>query len=458
MVDMIIVAGYLLSILVLGLWGGRIHKGLADYATAGREFGALVIFATMSASFIGGGYSTGNAEKVFVYGVANIVALWGFSCKELLVATFIAPKMSKFPNAVSVGDIMSTTYGKVARLITGISGLMLCCGIIGAQVGAIGVVFNVFFGMDRLLGIAVGCSIVIVYTTLGGMRAVIYTDVAQFIILAIGMPLALIFGIYQIGGVEALYNAVPPDRWTLPGPAFDWLGLVALVLVFMFGETLVPPYMQRLLAGKTATAAARGTLYAGLFSFAFFAVTGAIGLVALALAPDLDPNKAMPYVIMTVLPPVLKGFVFSGVIAIIMSTADSYLNSASITFVKDILLPLRSKPLQEETLLFLAKIATLVVGVLSILFAISIESILDILIYAYNYWAPIILVPLVNAIYGLRKGTLPFLAGATAGGLTTLVWQSFLSSPGDISGLVLGVLMNLLVFCLFPKSKIWLES
>ncbi|SDR33292.1 sodium:solute symporter family protein [Pseudovibrio sp. Tun.PSC04-5.I4] len=458
MIDMFIVAGYLVAILIVGLWGGRVQKGLKDYATAGREFGSLVIFATMSASFIGGGFSTGNAEKVFIYGIANIVALWGFSFKEILVAVYIAPKMDVFPSAVSVGDVMSAAYGKVARIITGVCGVMLCCGIVGAQVGAIGVVFNVFFGLDRYWGIVIGCGTVIIYTTLGGMRAVVYTDVVQFVILAIGMPLVLIFGVYHVGGLEALYNAVPADRLTLPGPDFGWIGLIGLILVFMFGETLVPPYMQRLLAGKTAKAAARGTLYSGLFSFLFFAITGAIGLVALAMAPDLNPNNAMPYVIMMVLPPVLKGLVFSGVIAIVMSSADSYLNSASIAFVNDIVLPLRSRAIKEETLLFIAKIVTLCVGLLSILFAVSIESILDILIYAYNYWAPILLVPLVSAIYGLRKGTVPFLGGAVAGVLVTLLWQTVLDSPGEIPGLVIGVLVNLLVFCLVPKSSIWIKE
>ncbi|GHB39587.1 sodium:solute symport protein [Pseudovibrio japonicus] len=454
MIDMIIVSGYLVGVLIVGLWGGRIQRGLKDYATAGREFGSLVIFATMSASFIGGGFSTGNAEKVFLYGVANIVALWGFSLKEVAVATLIAPKMKAFPDAVSVGDIMGQAYGKLARLTAGVCGLMLCCGIVGAQVGAIGVVFNVFFGLDRFWGIGIGCGIVILYTTLGGMRAVVYTDIVQFIILAIGMPLVLGFGIYQIGGFNALFAAVPASHLSLPGPEFGWMGLVGLTLVFMFGETLVPPYMQRLLAGKTAKAAARGTLYSGLFSFLFFAITGSIGLVAFALDPNLNANNAMPYVIVSVLPPVLEGLVFAGVIAIVMSSADSYLNSASIAFVNDVLRPLKRKEMKEEDLLFIAKLVTLVVGLLSILFAVSIESILDILIYAYNYWAPIVLVPLVAAIYGMRRGNTAFIAGAMTGVVATIFWESALHAPLDIPGLVVGVFANLAVFLLVPKGSI----
>jgi SSS family solute:Na+ symporter len=321
----------------------------------------------MSASFIGGGFSTGNAAKVFLFGIANIVGLWGFSAKEILVARYIAPKLDRFPNAISVGDIMATAYGKSGRVITGLAALFLCTAIVGAQVGAMGIVFNVFYGIDRLWGIALGCGIVILYTTFGGMRAVVVTDLFQFAILAIGMPLVLFFGINYVGGIDALIAAVPPDRLTIPSTHITRIELIGLFLVFMLGETLVPPYVQRLCIGKSVKDAARGTYYAGLFSIPFFAITGLIGLVALAIDPALDSNLAMPNVVVTVMPPVLKGLVIAAVISIVMSSADSFLNSASIAFINDVVHPLRPKPLSERASLRLAQAVTFTVGTLSVI-------------------------------------------------------------------------------------------
>jgi SSS family solute:Na+ symporter len=349
----------------------------------------------------------------------------GVSLKEILVALLVAPKMDKFPNAISVGDIMATAYGKVGRVITGI---------------------------DRDWGILIGCGIVILYTTFGGMRAVVATDIVQFLILAIGMPLVLYFGINYVGGLDALVVAIPADRIEIPGAHYQWLGLIAPILVFMFGETLVPPYVQRLCIGKTAAKAAQGTLYSGLFSIPFFAVTGLIGLVALALDPALDSNLAMPHVVVTVMPPVLKGVVIAAVISIVMSSADSYLNSASIAFINDVLAPLRAKPLTSRQALRLAMVVTFVVGVKSVFFALAIESVLDILIYAYTYWAPVVLVPLVATIYGVRKGVAGFVAGALAGLFVAMVWDNVLHQPGQIAGLVVGVFANLLVFSLMPAK------
>jgi SSS family solute:Na+ symporter len=453
MIDTAIVAIYLAVVLGVGLWAGRHQRSLDEYAVVSRSFGPLVIFATMSASFIGGGFSTGNAEKVFLFGIANIVALWGFSLKEILVALYVAPKMDRFPTAISVGDIMATAYGKVGRVITGLCALFLCAGIVGAQVSAIGIVFEVFYGLERLWGILIGCSIVILYTTFGGMRAVVTTDLFQFGILAIGMPLVLFFGINYVGGIDALIAAVPSDQIEIPGAHYSWLGLLALVLVFMFGETLVPPYLQRLCIGKTAKTAARGTLYSGLFSIPFFAITGLIGLVALAIDPAIDSNLALPHVVVTVMPPVLQGLVIAAVISIVMSSADSFLNSASIAFVNDVYGPLRAEPLSQERALLLAKVATFVVGVLSVIFAVSIESVLDILIYAYTYWAPIVLVPLIATIYGYRKDVSGFVAGAMAGIFTALMWDNMLGQPGQIAGLVVGVFVNLAVFSLMPQAR-----
>ena len=170
LIDNLILGIYLAVILCLGLWAGRGVTKLEHFSVAGRGFRSWIVFATLSASFIGGGFTMGNAEKVFLFGVVNIVALWGFSLKEILVARLIAPRMYRFGTAISVGDIMGQAHGKLSQVVTGVFGLLLCAGIMGAQVGAMGYVFNLFLGMDKMLGVFIGCGIAITYATVGGMR------------------------------------------------------------------------------------------------------------------------------------------------------------------------------------------------------------------------------------------------------------------------------------------------
>ncbi|MFP4084723.1 MAG: sodium:solute symporter [Desulfonatronovibrio sp.] len=437
---------YLLAVLIIGMLAGRDIKNISQYAVAGKSYGSMVIFATLSASFIGGGFSMGNAEKVFLVGIANIVALWGFSLKEVLIASFIAPKMDKYRDAISVGDIMEVHYGKTAKIFSGVFGFILCAGILGAQIGAIGYVTNLFLGVERFWGIMLGCGIVITYATVGGMKAVVWTDIVQFIILAVGLPLTLYFGIQSAGGLNQVLNTVPQDHLSLTIEPGAIVALCSLFLTFVLGETLVPPYLQRLLIGRNAGQVARGTLYSGLFSFPFFAVTGLIGLVALSLNPEINPNLAMPFVIQQALPPLFQGLVVAAVLAIIMSSADSFLNAAAICFSNDIVKPLRKEPMTQAKEVFMARAITLVVGVLAVVFALSIESVLDILIYSYNFWAPIILVPLVMAIMQKKVSKLKFLSGAGAGIAALLLWNYVLEKPWEIHGIVVGVAANLAVF------------
>jgi SSS family solute:Na+ symporter len=454
MLDSAIIILYLGVILCVGLWSGRGMKSLRDFSVSHRSYGSLVIFATLSASFIGGGFSIGNAEKVFLFGIANIVALWGFSLKEILVARFIAPRMDNFAGLISVGDIIERGYGRPARIISGFFSVFLCSAIVGAQVGAMGYIFNVFLGIKPIWGILIGCGIVILYSTVGGMRAVVLTDVIQFCVLAIGLPATLVFGVMKLGGLSALKAAVPAAHFSIPAEAMTIGAFVSLFLTFLLGETLVPPYVQRLLIGKDAGHTARGTMLSGIFSVPFFAVTGGIGLVALALDTELDPNLAMPYVIRTVLPVGIRGVVIAGAISIVMSSADSFLNSAATCCINDLVTPIRRTPLPERQELLLAKLINCLVGILAIIFAVKIKSILDILIYAYNFWAPVIVVPLAAVLLGLRVTRAGFMAGTLAGAASALIWNYLLKAPAGIEGLAVGVLCNLIAFAAANKLSI----
>ena len=449
--DHIIIITYLAMILLLGVWSGRGMKTLKDFSVSHRSYGSFVIFATLSASFIGGGFSTGNATDVFTFGIASIVALWGFSLKEILVARFIAPRMDSFPDAISAGDIMERGYGKAAKVITGFFSIIVCAGIVGAQVKAMGIIFNVFLDIPQIWGILIGCGIVIAYWTAGGMRAVVLTAVIQFCVLAVGIPAALVFGIIECGGISAIRQAVPAAHLAIPAEHMTIYAFLSLFLTFLFGETLVPPYVQRLCMGKNAAQTARGTMLSGIFSIPFFAITGAIGLVALTLDSKLDPDLAMPHVIRTALPIGLRGVVIAGVISIVMSSADSFLNGAAASCVNDLIKPFRKSPLSDRQGLLLAKLTNCLVGILAVIFAVKIQGVLGVLKYSYNFWAPTIVVPLAAVLLGVRVTKSAFLAGIFAGAAGVLIWDVLLGSPHDIHGLVVGAICNLIAFTVANK-------
>lgn len=444
--DIVIIILYLAGILSMGLWYSRGIEEFQTFAVAGRSYPGWVIMATLSASFIGGGFSIGNAEKVFLFGILNIVALFGFSLKEMWVARYIAPHMDAYKDVLTIGDLVKIHYGEKAKIFTGLFAVLFCAGVLGAQVGAMGYIFQVFLGLPQMIGILIGCSIVILYSTYGGLKAIVFTDIIQFFLLIIGIPLTLFIGVQKIGGWSLFVSSIPTGHLSLTGTYYTVPAFLSLFLSFMLGEAMIPPYLQRLLIGRSSKDVERGVMGSALLSVPFFVVSGGIGLLAFLLEPTLNANLALPFVIQQVLPIGLRGLVVAGIISIVMSSADSFLHSATISFVHDCIAPLYRKEISTEKTLILSRIINVVVGAMAIFFALRLESILDILLYAYGFWAPVILIPIISAILGFKTEPILFLLAGIGGFLTVLVWNSLPSSFQIIDGLIPGVFINGLVF------------
>ncbi len=459
-IDYVVIGAYFALIIFVGVWVSRSVKSLDDFSTGNRGYSSAFVFATLSASFIGGGFTMGLAEKAFSMGLVYVIALWGFSAKEILVATVIAPKMTPFKNAISVGDIMGQLYGKKSKILTGLASGLVCAGIAGAQFAAFGYVLNVLTGIDATYGILVGTLIVIIYAAWGGMKSVVANDVIHFCVLIVALPLVLYFGLQKAGGIENVFKTVPSDHVSLFG-SLSLITVLGLFLNFFFGETLVPPYVQRLLIGKNFKETAKGTLWSGLLSIPFFLLVGIIGLSALTMDPSLDPNLALPYVITHVMPVGLKGLAIAGMMAVVMSSADSFLNAAAISISHDVMKPLAKKEsFTPKVELFWSRVVTVIIGAMGALFAISTKSALDILLVAYNFWTPFILVPLVAGILGYRASANAFWIGCIAGITATCFWLALMGET-TFNGALIGIIINLLTFVMvhwFEQRAVLPES
>jgi len=453
MTDIFIVGSYLLLTLLVGLWAARKISTSSEYKTGGRQYPAWIVFATLSASFIGGGFTIGLAEKTFLYGLVYVIAIWGFSFKEILVATFIAPRMKAFQNALTVGDIMEQSFGSNTKVITGIASVLVCGGIVGAQICACGNILNTFLNIPNGIGSSIAATIVVIYATYGGMKSVVAVDILHFIVLITMLPLVLWFGFQDIGGITEL-SAYIPKTHLLPLGSIGLTAFITLFISFFLGETLIPPYIQRLLIGKTIKETQRGTLWSGILSIPFFLLVGYIGLIALKLDPTLPAHMALPHVIKTVMPIGLKGLAIAAMLAVVMSSADSFLNSTAIAMTNDILIPLGLKAKDSKQELMLSRIVTLIIGIIAIVFALSSSSALDILLYSYQFWTPFVLIPLIAAIFGIVSSDKVFLISAIAGIGGVIWWNLAYPAPlidGTLEGVICGVLLNSVTFIICQK-------
>ncbi len=452
--DGALVVGYLALLLIIGLRGGRQVKNAADFTAHNGRYGVAVIFATLAASYIGGGFSSGNAAEAFSHGIGSTLALMGFALAMMGIGRFLVSGVSRFQGVSTVGGIVALDYGRGARVLCGLFSFLSCTGVVAAQMEAMGLTFRTLLGVPDTVGILIGFGIVVVYTTFGGMQSVIAADMVQFLLLAIGMPLLLVGGLHRAGGLRAVIDALPTAYWNPLNDTTLW-GFLSLFLSLAVGEALAPPYTQRLLLGRTPAVTARATVLSGAFAVPFFAVTGLIGLCAFALNPLGDAATAMPRMILTVLPIGVRGLVMAAMVSIILSAADGFLNGATVGLVCDMVLPSfpKTSPSSELRLL---RYSNLLIGGAAMGMALWLPNIFDILLIAYSFWCPVMLIPLAAAFRGVRISRRGFYCAVGAGLFTSLGWTLLCGEPLGIHGSVVGLIANAGVFFsirLFENTK-----
>jgi len=416
---------------------------MADYAVGSRQIPGGIIFATLSATFIGPGYVMGLANKAADKGYIWLLIFLAFSLQTILVGFFVAPKLRQFEGAYTLGDVMGKRYGRLVQLISGILSVLLCAGLVGAISKASGDIISGFTGIPFIWALLISIVVVLVYSTIGGIKSVIITDVIQFVLLSICVPLILVF-MTSKHGFSGITKAIPETAKTLGGH-FPPMTLLGLFLGFLLGETLIPPYTNRALMAKNAGSAKKGFILSGSFSITWFFVCASIGVLALSLLPNGTENFFLG-AMQTYLPVGILGLVVAAMISIIMSSQDSCLNAASVSFSTDVLKLLSPKFQSDERALWSSRILNIIIGVLAVIIATQVPSVIEALLYCYTLWAPTIVLPLVIAV--LKKNAHPY-AGFTsilAGGVATAIWEWGLNSPGAIPSLLIGILVNQLAF------------
>lgn len=444
--DWIMLAGYFALLILIGVQTMRRIKNPDDFAVAGNRIIWPVFFGSLAAAFLGGGASIGVAGATVRDGYVYMFAFCAFGIQTVLVGLFVAPRLKNYVGAHTLGDVMHEHYGKPARIVTGVLSVALCAGILGAQALAIGTVVNATLDVPTVPAVIIGMGVVVLYSSFGGAWAVIQTDMLQFVFLGVFLPVTLLIGLSAVGGPNSLIDQVPAAHLTVLGD-YTPLQFLTLFMALLLGETLVPPYAQRTFSTPDSRHARIGFTMAGFFSFCFYFTSASIGLVALVLYPDIATDQALPTVVMNLMPIGVLGLVIAALLAVVMSTASSYLNSTAVVLTKDIYQPLRPAGVAPGRGLAIERATSVIVGAAATIFALSVPTIVDALLYSYTLWAPTIIVPLFGAVlFGIRSAPAA-LSAIAAGALVTAVWQWGLDAPfGLDDGLIPGVLANLVVY------------
>ena len=465
LLDIIVFVVYLLLVLFIGFYFYRKNKNTNDYYVGGRNMGSLHVGLSVVATDVGGGFSIGLGGLGFLMGLSGSWMLFTGLIGAWLSAVLLIPKVIKQGHKfgyLTFPQLLKENYGVTVAMVAGIISFIGYLGFTSSQLLAgAKLAVGTFPELDLLHALYIMGAVAIVYTVFGGIKAVIYTDTFQWGILMVGLIcVGIPIAYFSLGGWEAI-SAVLPDRF-LSMTNISWVQFanwfITILPIWFVGMTLY----QRIYACKDEKTAKKAWYIAGLFEWPIMAFMGiALGLLArvgaeqglfladgYATAAGMDPEIGLPLLLKSILPVGLMGLMVSAYFSAIMSTADSCLLAASGNFVTDILGMKENNP----NAIKVSQIITFAIGLVAILIASFMTSVLDLMLLSYAFMVSGLLVPVLGMLWSKKKKPLAALMAMLFGGFSTLLLTFFeVNIPLGFDPILIGVLISLFLYLTIKK-------
>ena len=454
--DFGILGGYFLTMLAVGFYFQRRQTSLDEYFVGGRSMSAGHIGLSVVATDVGGGFSIGLGGLGFVMGLSASWLLFSGLVGAWMTAVLVVPRVKTLGEIYShrsFPDFLASRYGEPTRLVAAVVSAVGYAGFTGAQLLAGGKLASAAFGLDLTTAVLTMSVVIVVYTALGGLQAVVYTDTLQWGVLFIGLiALGLPLGFAAAGGLEGLRESLPPEMLSLDNVTAlqfaTWM--VTIVPIWFVAMTLY----QRIHASRDVATAKRAWFFAGLLEYPGMAFIGAaLGMFSRVCYPTADPEMGLPLLIRNVLP---VGLVLAAYFAAIMSTADSCLLASVGNLVDDIFRRFVAPSSSERSLLALSRVATLAVGFGSVVFALYVPRVIDSILLAYSFMVAGLLFPTLGALFWRRvSGFAAFWSIVAGGSLTVFLAAANIEMPLDpvFYGLGCSGAVLVLLTLVFPESS-----
>ena len=352
---LIIVACYLLGMLLIGFVVGKLKiKTSSDYMLAGRRMGLFMVAFSLSANNIGGGSTTGLADKAF--GTWGMSAIWYVLAASvaMIPLAYFAPRIRK-TMAVTIPEVIGRRFGKGSSVFSAVLNILALFCLTSSQVAASGSVVATLTGIPMNVCLIIAGVIIILYTTLGGMIADQVSDLVQFIIILVGLAVATPIVLNGCGGWEAISAKLPGEQ--LDPTKIGWVVIIGYIFNYFCTFLSGPEMISRFESAKDEKTAFRASLLSGVLMAAMAVFPTLLGLAALAMKDQIagiTGPTAMMAVTEHFAPTIITGVVSAAIISATMSSADSNLLCMSTMFMNDIMIHYssRAKALSDKGMIF----------------------------------------------------------------------------------------------------------
>ncbi|MEX0980082.1 MAG: sodium:solute symporter family protein [Gemmatimonadota bacterium] len=446
---------YLLALVGVGVWKSRGIRDSADFMVAGRRLPWFVLVGTLLATWIGNGSLFGGAGLGYRNGLAGLWSSAG-AWVGIVIVWFIAKRIRNF-GKVTVPDIFEARYSTAAGVLATIITIIAYLTIVSYQFRGGGRVLSIITDgtISVEAGIVLTAVFAITYTVLAGMVSVVYTDVVNGILMIFGIMAATVFLLFAVGGIgEVVTAAEAAGKWSLFGNWADERSMTSSAPIIAF-SFLVPTMLllmgdanmyQRIFSAKDGGSAKKAVLIwvFGVVllesSISFLGLTGSVaaeqGLIPQLFAggaADTTANlseNVIPTLARQVLPLGLGMLLVATMMAIIVSTADSFLLVPATNLTRDVYQRFLSPKASERRVVFIGRTMVLVLGFIAYLLVDQFPTILAAAYTAYLIYGAGITPALLAAFLWKRATKEGAVVSIVSGAAVTLFWTFYLSRQG----------------------------
>ena len=474
-IDLLIFAVYMILVLGVGYYFLRRNVNTDDYYVGGRKMGSFHVGLSVVATDVGGGFSIGLGGLGFIMGLSGSWMLFTGLIGAWVSAVVLIPRVAKLTQRfklLTFPQIFEHLFSREVAILAGVVSAIGYIGFTSSQLLAGAKLASATFqSLDLQTALIIMGVIAVLYTVMGGLKAVIYTDTIQWIILmggliGIGIPL----GYQAIGGYKAIAATLPQEYMQFNNVSWQTIvnWAVTIIPIWFVGMTLY----QRIYATRDAKTAQKAWFFAGILEWPLMAFMGVLlGLFArvafengmftdIGFAPgsNIDAEMGLPLFLRTILPVGLMGLVMSAYFSAIMSTADSCLMAASGNLLTDILQKFFKISQDHKTILRFSQILTLIIGIMALLLASAMENVLELMLYSYAFMVSGLFVPVVAGLFWKRTTSqAAFIAMFAGGGTTLFLTIADFRLPFDLDpnifGISTGTLLIISVSLIWPREN-----
>lgn len=472
MTYLLILIGYSLLMIALGIFWSRRVAASSDFFVAGRSLSAGLVFSTLLAANIGAGSTVGATGLGYRDGLSAWWWVGSAGIGSLILAFTVGPKIwrvARDHNLFTVGDYLEFRYD---RRVRGLVALLLWVGslaILAGQFIAIAWVLNVTMGVSKPIGCLIGAIVVTIYFASGGLFGAARVNALQLVVKLIGFGLALIFLLrmhadntyflppFDQYGSYAAYEAKIQSLHSFTGIGAS--GILRYLALLVPSFIVSPGLLQKIFGARDEKAVRTGVALNAVCLLMFAAVPALMGLIAFYNFPDLQNRElALPMLLTKALPIWLGGLLLGAIFAAEISTADAVLFMLSTSLSKDLYKAFIRPEADDKQLLKVAKLTAVACGGLGALLAIILRDVISALTIFYTLLSSAPLLPLIAGLYSKRvsaRAVIPAMLVSVIGTFTLdylTTGKGFSGIPSLVYGVGTGAVLMWLLSLMEQKK------